>query len=163
MEAPLFVPETLELSERLGLLRRRGLQLAVVIDEYGGTAGVVTLEDLVEELVGPVQDEHDLHERHAARLPDAGWMLSGLLRPDEVSELTGLDLPRDDRYETLGGLVTARLDRIPVEGDVTELPGARLTVERMDGFRVDQLRLDLVADQPDRAAGTRRGRAGGSR
>jgi CBS domain containing-hemolysin-like protein len=142
MEAPLFVPETLELDDLLTQLRQRGLQLAVVVDEYGGTAGVVTLEDLVEELVGPVQDEHDTAERPARQLPGGGWLLSGLLRPDEVAELTGIELPRDARrYETLGGLVTAYLDRIPAEGDVVELDGPRLRVARMDGFRVDQVEV----------------------
>ncbi len=153
MEAPLFVPESLELDALLGLLRLRGLQMAVVVDEYGGTAGVVTMEDLVEELVGAVRDEHDAAERPAHQLPDGGWLLSGLLRPDEVAELTGVDLPRDDRYETLGGLVTAHLDRIPAEGDVLELSGRRLTVERMDRFRVDQVRLDVGPGGP--AGGTR--------
>ena len=142
MDAALFVPETLELDDLLTQLRQRGLQLAVVVDEYGGTAGVVTLEDLVEELVGPVQDEHDAAERPAHQLPGGGWLLSGLLRPDEVAELTGIELPRDvRRYETLGGLVTAYLDRIPVEGDVVELDGPRLRVARMDGFRVDQIEV----------------------
>ena len=143
MEEALFVPETLELDQLLTQLRQRGLQLAVVVDEYGGTAGVVTLEDLVEELVGPVQDEHDVAERPARRLPGGGWLLSGLLRPDEVAELTGIELPRDARrYETLGGLVTAYLDRIPAAGDTVELPGIGLLVERMDGFRVDQVRVE---------------------
>jgi CBS domain containing-hemolysin-like protein len=146
MEPPLFVPETLELDDLLTQLRQRGLQLAVVVDEYGGTAGVVTLEDLVEELVGPVQDEHDTAERPARQIGDGRWLLSGLLRPDEVAELTGIELPRDARrYETLGGLVTAYVDRIPVEGDVVELPAARLTVARMDGFRVDQVVLEVPA------------------
>jgi CBS domain containing-hemolysin-like protein len=143
MEPALFVPETLELDELLPQLRQRGLQLAVVVDEYGGTAGVVTLEDLVEELVGPVQDEHDPAERPARPLPGGGWLLSGLLRPDEVAELTGVDLPRDARrYETLGGLVTAHLDRIPADGDTLTIDGGvRLRVARMDGFRVDQVEL----------------------
>ena len=145
MEEPLFVPETLELDALLRLLRQRGQSLAVVIDEYGGTAGVVTLEDLVEELVGPVQDEHDTGERPPARaLAGGGWLLSGLLRPDEVTELTGVRLPRDvRRYETLGGLVAAALDRIPAPGDAAELPGARLVVESMDGRRVDQVRMEV--------------------
>ena len=142
MEPALFVPETLELDDLLLEFRQHGLQLAVVVDEYGGTAGVVTLEDLVEELVGPVQDEHDAAERPARRLPGGGWLLSGLLRPDEVTELTGIELPRDPRrYETLGGLVTAYLDRIPGPGEVVSLPGARLTVATMDGFRVDQVEV----------------------
>jgi CBS domain containing-hemolysin-like protein len=145
MQEPLFVPESLELDALLAQLRERGLQLAVVVDEYGGTAGVVTLEDLVEELVGAVRDEHDQAERPVRALPEGGWLLSGLLRPDEVAELTGVELPRDARrYETIGGLVTAYLDRIPTEGDVAEPPGARLTVHRMDGFRVDQVRVEAA-------------------
>ena len=144
MEPALFVPETLVLDDLLTDFRQRGVQLAVVVDEYGGTAGVVTLEDLVEELVGPVQDEHDLAERPARRLPGGGWVLSGLLRPDEVAELTGIELPRDPRrYETLGGLVTAYLDRIPGPGELIELPGARVTVVAMDGFRVDQVGIEV--------------------
>lgn len=144
MEEPLFVPETLELDGLLALLRQRGMQLAVVVDEYGGTAGVVTLEDLVEELVGPVQDEHDLAERPVRALDGGGWLLSGLLRPDEVAELTGVELPRDGRrYETVGGLIAASLDRIPAEGDAADLRSARLTVEKMDGFRVDQVRMEV--------------------
>jgi CBS domain containing-hemolysin-like protein len=144
MEPALFVPETLELDDLLTQLRQRGLQLAVVVDEYGGTAGVVTLEDLVEELVGPVQDEHDAAERPARQLPGGGWLVSGLLRPDEVAELTGMELPRDPRrYETLGGLVTAYLDRIPAPGELIELPGVRVTVVAMDGFRVDQVGLEV--------------------
>jgi magnesium and cobalt exporter, CNNM family len=144
MEPALFVPETLELDDLLTDFRQRGVQLAVVVDEYGGTAGVVTLEDLVEELVGPVQDEHDAAERPAHRLPGGGWVLSGLLRPDEVAELTGIELPRDPRrYETLGGLVTAHLDRIPDPGEVLELPGVRVTVVAMDGFRVDQVAIEV--------------------
>jgi CBS domain containing-hemolysin-like protein len=144
MEPAVFVPETLELDDLLQEFQQRQQQLAVVVDEYGGTAGVVTLEDLVEELVGPVQDEHDAAERPARRLPGGGWLLSGLLRPDEVAELTGIELPRDPRrYETLGGLVTAHLDRIPEPGELVELPGARITVVAMDGFRVDQVGIEV--------------------
>jgi CBS domain containing-hemolysin-like protein len=141
MDEPLFVPETLELDELLDLLRRRGPQLAVVVDEYGGTAGVVTFEDLVEELVGPVVDEHDPVEPPAERLPDGSWLLSGLLRPDEASEITGVRFPQDERYDTIGGLVLARLERIPDLGDSVDIDGHRLTVVRMDGRRIDQLRL----------------------
>jgi CBS domain containing-hemolysin-like protein len=141
MDEPLFVPETLELDELLDLLRDRGLQLAVVVDEYGGTAGVVTFEDLVEELVGPVTDEHDPTDNPAPRQPDGSWLLSGLLRPDEAAEITGVAFPADPRYETLGGFVLARLERIPDLGDRVELRGHVLTVERMDGRRIDLLRL----------------------
>ena len=135
----LRVPETVHLGPLLVELRGRGPQMAVVVDEYGGTSGVVTLEDVVEELVGEVADEHDRARGSAARRPDGSWGFPGVLRPDELAEITGLQVPDDGPYETLGGLVMARLGRIPVEGDVVEVDGVRLDVERMDGRRVERL------------------------
>ncbi|GAB3285912.1 hemolysin family protein [Parasphingorhabdus pacifica] len=148
MSPSVLVPESVELDDLLALLRREGLQLAIVADEYGGTAGVVTLEDLVEEIVGEITDEHDRATSKAHRRDDGVWWLSGLLRPDEVAELTGIELPADHDYDTVGGLVNHELKRIPVEGDRVELSvGDRtlvLTVQRMDGFRVDRVELDVV-------------------
>ncbi|MDQ3886283.1 MAG: hypothetical protein M3308_04535, partial [Actinomycetota bacterium] len=119
----------------------QGLQLAVVVDEYGGTAGIVTLEDLVEEIVGDVRDEHDHLEAAQVRpLGKASWMISGLLRGDEVAEATGFPMPEGD-YETVAGLVLDRLGHIPDVGDEVELDGWRLTVTRMDRHRVADLRL----------------------
>ncbi|HEY0118302.1 MAG TPA: hemolysin family protein [Cellulomonas sp.] len=135
----LRVPETVHLGPLLVELRGRGPQMAVVVDEYGGTSGVVTLEDVVEELVGEVADEHDRARGSAARRADGSWGFPGVLRPDELAEITGLVVPDDGPYETLGGLVMARLGRIPVQGDVVEVDGVRLEVERMDGRRVEQL------------------------
>ena len=133
------VPETVHLGPLLVELRGRGPQMAVVVDEYGGTSGVVTLEDVVEELVGEVADEHDRARGSAARRADGSWGFPGVLRPDELTEITGLRVPDDGPYETLGGLVMARLGRIPVEGDVVEVEGVRLEVERMDGRRVERV------------------------
>lgn len=133
------VPETVHLGPLLVELRRRGPQMAVVVDEYGGTSGVVTLEDVVEELVGEVADEHDRARGSAARRADGSWGFPGVLRPDELAEITGLRVPEDGPYETLGGLIMARLGRIPVEGDVVEVDGVHLEVERMDGRRVERL------------------------
>ena len=109
------VPETVHLGPLLEELRGRGPQMAVVVDEYGGTSGVVTLEDVVEELVGEVADEHDRARGSAARRPDGSWGFPGVLRPDELAEITGLTVPEDGPYETLGGLVMATLGRIPAE------------------------------------------------
>jgi CBS domain containing-hemolysin-like protein len=163
MVAPALVPSTLELDPLLETLRREGLQMAVVIDEFGGTDGVVTLEDLVEELVGDVVDEHDRPGAHARRRPDGGWSLSGLLRPDEVRTIVGLDLPEDEGYETIGGLMSQELGRVPAAGDSVPLDTVVLTVERMDGLRVDRVRLQPAgqgshAAARDRAPGQASGR-----
>jgi CBS domain containing-hemolysin-like protein len=151
MARPALVPPTMALDPLLHLLQERGLQLAVVVDEYGGTAGVVTFEDLVEELVGDVVDEHDSPAPGMLRQPDGTWLLSGLLRPDEIQAAIGLELPvgRAD-YETVAGLILQLLGRIPRPGDSVEVPGATLTVERMDGRRIDQVGVTLHPDKPNR-------------
>jgi CBS domain containing-hemolysin-like protein len=145
MLEPVSVPESLPCDDLLSTLRRRGLQLAVVVDEYGGTAGVVTLEDLVEELVGPVRDEHDLPETPpTVPLGDGTWSVSGLLRRDEFVESVGLS-PPDGPYETLAGLVLDRLGRVPDVGDRVDVDGWHVEVTRMDGHRIDRVRLQAPA------------------
>nr|WP_240895800.1 hemolysin family protein [Kineococcus siccus] len=135
------VPDTLRLEPLLLQLRQNGLQLAVVVDEYGGTAGVVTLEDLVEEIVGDVSDEHDRDRGGLRQHRDGSWTVPGLARPDEVRDGTGVEVPDDPAYETVGGFVMSRLARIPVVGDEVHLGGSVLRVARMEGRRVERLRL----------------------
>ena len=127
-------------------------RLPLVVDEYGGTAGIVTMEDLIEEIVGDVRDEHDEPELDVQRVGD-GWSCSGLLRIDEVTSATGYTAPEGD-YDTLGGLVLTELGRIPDEGDEVELPDvdssgdsrgkwiARVT--GMDGRRIDRVTITPV-------------------
>ncbi|AHH96451.1 hemolysin family protein [Kutzneria viridogrisea] len=135
------VPESLEADALLERLRGSGLQIAIVVDEYGGTAGMVTLEDLVEEIVGDVRDEHDRREPAPVRtLGTASWMVSGLLREDEVAEATGFRMPDGD-YETLAGMVLSSLGYIPEVGDEVRLDGWRVTVMAMDRHRVAELRV----------------------
>ncbi len=98
------VPDSIELDPLLTLLREQGMQMAIVVDEYGGTDGVVTLEDLVEEIVGDIADEHDRLSSRSRHRRDGTWSLSGLLRPDEVEEQTGIALPEGEDYETIAGL-----------------------------------------------------------
>jgi CBS domain containing-hemolysin-like protein len=154
MAEPVVVPESLRLDPLLSLLREEGFQLAVVVDEYGGTAGVVTLEDVVEEIVGDISDEHDPIGAQARQRPDGSWSLSGLLRPDEASDLTGIRLPEHEDYDTIAGLLLRQLGRMPEPGDAVEVPMpvvftpdgeptqervAVLTVERMAGLRIDRI------------------------
>lgn len=167
MVKPIVVPDSLRLDPLLALLRRDGFQLAVVLDEYGGQAGIVTLEDVVEEIVGDISDEHDRLGSRGRQRRDGSWSLSGLLRPDEVEDLTEVALPEHEDYDTLGGLVVRELGRIPVAGDVAEVTVAGpadpeadeqpqrvavLKVEHMDGLRVDRVRLS-VRDADGQGAG----------
>jgi CBS domain containing-hemolysin-like protein len=139
------VPSSLDGDALLDRLRGQGLQVAIVVDEYGGTAGIVTLEDLVEEIVGDVRDEHDRMEVSQIRpLSEQSWIISGLLRADEVADAIGFVMPEGD-YETVAGLVLERLGRIPDVGDEVELDGWRLTVMRMDRRRIADLRLTQTA------------------
>jgi CBS domain containing-hemolysin-like protein len=146
MEDAVLVPETLRLDPLLAQLRANGMQLAVVVDEYGGTAGVVTLEDLVEEIVGEVSDEHDRSQTTGRRLRDGSWTVPGLWRPDEVRSRIGAPVPDGPAYETVGGWAMAALGRVPRVGDTIPVAGWAVRVVDMDGLRVDRLRL--VPERP---------------
>ncbi|MDQ1578331.1 MAG: magnesium and cobalt exporter, family [Microbacteriaceae bacterium] len=136
----LRVPETMKLDLLLGELRGRGYQMAVVVDEYGGTAGVVTLEDLVEELVGEVADEHDRTRAGVVRSRD--WLtFPGMLRPDELLERAGVSVPEDGPYETVAGFLMSELGRLAVVGDTVDIDEGEFRVERMDGRRIDRVRF----------------------
>jgi CBS domain containing-hemolysin-like protein len=147
----LRVPETMKLDILLGELRGRGYQMAVVVDEYGGTAGVVTLEDLVEELVGEVSDEHDRTRAGVVRSRD--WLtFPGILRPDELLERADVVVPEDGPYETVGGFIMSELGRLPLVGDVVAIEGGEFRVERMDRRRIDRVRYTPTAIDDDGAA-----------
>ncbi|MFG6401985.1 MULTISPECIES: hemolysin family protein [unclassified Microbacterium] len=135
---PLRVPETVHLDALIAELRARGYQMAVVVDEYGGTAGIVTLEDLVEEIVGEVLDEHDRSRAGVVRTAES-VNFPGDLRPDEALDRAGVRVPEGDVYDTVGGYMMSRLERIPVIGDTVPTDDGTLSVLRMDGRRIDRV------------------------
>ncbi len=137
----LRVPETMRLDLLLAELRGRGgYQMAVVVDEYGGTAGVASLEDLVEELVGEVSDEHDRSKPDVVRSRD--WLtFPGILRPDELRERSGIVVPEEGPYETVAGWLMSELGRLPVVGDTVLIDAGVFRIERLDGRRIDRVRF----------------------
>ena len=153
MQPPILVPSNIQLEALLEYLRKGGLQMAVVVDEFGGTDGVVTIEDLFEELVGNVRDEYDRSPASVRKFADGSWSFSGILRQDEVSEETGILLPEEEESDTVAGLISHYLERLPKSGDVVRLNAigrdgselaVELKVEAMTGNSVDDVRLIVV-------------------
>jgi CBS domain containing-hemolysin-like protein len=157
------VPSTLDGDAVMAEIRANTLQTAMVVDEYGGTAGIVTVEDLIEEIVGDVRDEHDDATPDVV-LAGSGWRVSGLLRIDEVAAATGFRAP-EGPYETIGGLVLRELGHIPAAGETVELMGLdgdglpdealrwRAMVVQMDGRRIDVLELTELGSRAESAVG----------
>ena len=139
--SPLVVPETATLRAVLGDLRHETTEMAIVADEYGAPAGVVTLEDLVEELVGDISDEYDTDVPVAEELPDGTWRVPGSWRLDEIERVTGVELPTDGAYDTVAGLVLMRLQHMPSVGESVEVAGARIDVVSMAGWAVTTVRI----------------------
>jgi putative hemolysin len=135
-----FLPISKTVLSALSEMRRERAHLAIVVDEYGGTAGIVTLEDLVEELIGDIRDEYDSGEAPATKLPQGEVEVDGLLNLDEFAEQTSIRLP-EGPYETVAGYVLAALGELPAPGDAVEIPGYTITVTEMDGRRIARLRV----------------------
>lgn len=148
MHEPLRIPESMGVESLLGLLRQQGLQVAIVSDEHGGTAGIVTLEDLVEEIVGELEDEHD-KVRIGVVKTGRSVTFDASLRPDELLDRTGIKVPDGEDYDTLAGFVTDRLDRIPELGDEVSLPEGLLRVERVLGTHIERLKFTPADPVPD--------------
>ena len=177
LRPPVLVPESMTVDDLLHEFQRRKVHLAIVLDEYGGTAGLVTIEDLLEEIVGEIQDEYDVEEPMVVRLSEHEARVDGRADVDEILELFDLDLKLEDaeEYDTVGGLVYHRIGGVPSPGDSIEVDGVRLTVESTDGRRVGKVlvtrRMDKVAKpdsdgvpaEPAAAAPGRRGDRRGDR
>jgi magnesium and cobalt exporter, CNNM family len=147
LHPPLFVPETLPLDRLLDLFQKKRTQLAIVLDEFGGTQGMVTLEDVFEELVGEIHDEHRRDkEQEIVRREDGSWLIDGGVSIDDLAEVLGLkqlEAPATRRYSTVAGLVLRQLGRIPEIGARTTLDGVELEVVDMDGQRIDRVLVTL--------------------
>ena len=148
MAPVLAVPEARDLDDLLVDLREGGQQLAVVIDEHGGTAGIITLEDILEELVGEIDDEHDEITTSLTRVEARGsTVIPASLHPDEVRDLTGFEMPEGE-YETLAGLLLDRLGEIPAPADIATVDGWRLEVVAMDRLRIASVRVVAPPEEP---------------
>jgi CBS domain containing-hemolysin-like protein len=136
-----FVPETKRVSELLRELQREKVHLAIVVDEFGGTAGLVTIEDLLEEIVGEISDEYDTEELMIEK-SDHGYLVDARLSVSDLSELVGMRLPDED-WDTVGGLILGLAGRVPEEGETFEVEGVLLTAERVQGRRVSRVRVSV--------------------
>jgi putative hemolysin len=151
MKPALVIPETKPLAELLKDLQSRSEQLAIVVDEYGGTAGLVTVEDLVEEIVGEIRDEHeDGQAAEATPLGDGAWRLVGRARLEVLDELFGVEI-EDAEYETVAGLVFSALGHVPKPGETVEWEGLRFTVEEVASRRIKTLRAERLPPAPGEA------------
>ncbi len=141
LRTPVFVPESMTVDDLLHELQRRKVHLAVVLDEYGGTAGLVTIEDLLEEIVGEIQDEYDVEEPLIVKLGDDRARVDGRTNVDDLSELfeTKVALDDEDEYDTVGGLIYHRIGGVPKPGDQVAVDGLMLTVETTSGRRVGKV------------------------
>ena len=155
LRPPVLVPESMTVDDLLHEFQRRKVHIAVVLDEYGGTAGLVSIEDLLEEIVGEIQDEYDVEEPMVVRLSDHEARVDGRADVDEILELFDLDLRLEDaeEYDTVGGLVYHRIGGVPSPGDAIEVDGLRLTVESTDGRRVGKVLVTRMLEKPGPAEG----------
>lgn len=147
LRPPVLVPESMTIDDLLHELQRRKVHIAIVLDEYGGTAGIVTIEDLLEEIVGEIQDEYDVEEPLIVRLSDDEARLDGRSSVDDLRDIFEIDLPLEDEeeYDTVGGLIYHRIGGVPSPGDRVDLGTVVLTVESTDGRRVAKVLAARVA------------------
>ena len=141
-----FAPETLLARRMMQQLMGEKRSMAIVLDEFGGTSGMVTLEDLVEEIFGEIEDEHDRNHLIARQLSDTAYEFSGRMEIEEINERFHLDIPESDDYQTIAGYLLDENEAIPNVGEVLELPPYRFTIERKTAARIELIRVDIIED-----------------
>ena len=139
----LFVPETKPILDLLQEMRAAHNHMAIVIDEHGGTAGVVTIEDILEEVIGDISDEFDTERRHLSNIGDNVWLADGRLQVEDANEKLGIAIPESEEYETLAGWVLSELGHIPVAGEVVHADGVEVRVQTVRSQRIARLRITL--------------------
>jgi CBS domain containing-hemolysin-like protein len=152
MRPPTFVPESKPVDELLRDMQAQRIHIAIVVDEYGGFAGLVTIEDILEEIVGEIADEHDRFQRpEVEELPDGSMRVTARLPVEDLAELFHVELPEDDDVETVGGLLARELGRVPIEGSQAEVAGLRLVAESLGGRRnrIDTLLVCKIPEPSD--------------
>ena len=137
---PFFVPESKRIDSLLKEFRRRRVHIAVVVDEYGGVSGIVCLEDIIEEIVGEIQDEFDEEREDVVRLGESSWLCDARADLDDVNRETGLTLPADD-FDTLGGFVFALFEKIPARYERASSGDLDFTVQDMEGHRITSVKI----------------------
>jgi CBS domain containing-hemolysin-like protein len=148
LRKPFFVPETKRLDDLLREFKTRKFHISVVLDEYGGTAGLVTIEDVLEEIVGEIADEYDPSAPELmTRAEDGSAVVEGRLRVDELNHAVGLDLPDDEDYDTVAGFLFSEMGYIPSEGETLESHGARFTVLSASDRKIDRIRVEVLQPQ----------------
>jgi len=150
MRQPYFIPETKSLEVLLQEFKRRRVHLAIVIDEYGGTSGLITIEDLLEQIVGDIQDEYDREEAIFTTNPDGSITADARMPVEELEELFGVDIERD-KFDSVGGLIFHLTGKIPAIGDVVDCEGLRLTVIDADERKIKQVLIATVGAKPSEA------------
>ena len=143
IQKPYFIPETKKVLELLREMQNNKLKMAIVLDEYGGTAGVVTIEDLVEEIVGEIEDEHDIAKNVIQKISDTAYLVDGSCNIHFFMEETGIELDFED-VDTMGGVVFTIFGRIPKEGESIEYENLKITVEKMIHRRVKTIKIEII-------------------
>ena len=136
-----FVPESKKIDQLLRDMQKEKVHIAIVVDEYGGTSGLVTIEDLVEEIVGEIRDEYDVEQEMVLPVSENEALMDARVPFEEVREAFALDLPSSENYDTLGGFIVAQLGRFPRAGETVEAGGARFVVETVEGRRIRRVRV----------------------
>ncbi len=150
LRSPYLVPETKDLAALLAEFRQTKQHMAIVVDEYGAMQGIVTLEDLLEEIVGEIDDEYDLPDESLRRIDDRTIQVNGTFPIDDFNEQFGKEMPQDD-YHTLAGFVFGELGRAPEQGDELEWDGLRFEVVDVDGARIERLNVEFLSDGTEQA------------
>jgi len=154
LHPPLFIPETKNIGDLLAEFQESGQQFAVVLDEYGGTAGIVTIEDILEEIVGEIRDEYDVEETEPAfqQVDADAWLVDARIAIDDLGEALNVEFPEEEDYDTLGGYITTRIGRIPSVGESFELDGFKMDIVEADPRRIHKVRIQRVESAEEEAS-----------